>query len=163
MPSLRFKPLLSIRSRVALCLFSARLLRGLERCANSAARRKTDPTAIARQVASFVWAIADEVGIPATQSSSSTKEPQSIAALLLEIVEIAGGGGDVIVDRLIDGNDQCFEFNAQTEQYESPILAAVTDPTTMVRCSELVQRQPPQPIPPPRPSLGSAAGLSSFP
>jgi chaperonin GroEL len=58
---------------------------------------------------------------------------QSLQAPLRQIAQNAGHDGGVVAGRLIDGNDQEFGFNAQTEVYENLVQAGVIDPTLVVR------------------------------
>jgi chaperonin GroEL len=58
---------------------------------------------------------------------------QALQAPLRQIAQNAGHDGGVVAGRLIDGNDQEFGFNAQTEVYENLVQAGVIDPTLVVR------------------------------
>jgi chaperonin GroEL len=58
---------------------------------------------------------------------------RALQAPLRQIAENAGFDGAVVAGRLIDGNDQDFGFNAQTEIYEDLVKAGVIDPTKVVR------------------------------
>jgi len=58
---------------------------------------------------------------------------QALQAPLRQIAQNAGHDGGVVAGKLIDGNDQEFGFNAQTEVYENLVQAGVIDPTLVVR------------------------------
>jgi chaperonin GroEL len=58
---------------------------------------------------------------------------KALQAPLRQIAENAGYDGAVVAGKLIDGNDQTFGFNAQTEVYEDLVQSGVIDPTKVVR------------------------------
>jgi chaperonin GroEL len=58
---------------------------------------------------------------------------QALQAPIRQIAQNAGHDGGVVAGRLIEGNDQEFGFNAQTEVYENLVQAGVIDPTLVVR------------------------------
>ena len=58
---------------------------------------------------------------------------KSLQAPLRQIAENAGHDGAVVAGKLIDGNNQNFGFNAQSETYEDLVHSGVIDPTKVVR------------------------------
>jgi chaperonin GroEL len=58
---------------------------------------------------------------------------KSLQAPLRQIAENAGYDGAVVAGKLVDGKDQNFGFNAQSEKYEDLVQAGVIDPTKVVR------------------------------
>jgi chaperonin GroEL len=58
---------------------------------------------------------------------------KSLQAPLRQIAENAGHDGAVVAGKLIDGNNQNFGFNAQSEKYEDLVQSGVIDPTKVVR------------------------------
>jgi chaperonin GroEL len=58
---------------------------------------------------------------------------RSLQAPIRQIAENAGHDGAVVAGKLIDGKDEQFGFNAQTEVYENLVKAGVIDPTKVVR------------------------------
>ncbi|MFC4594329.1 chaperonin GroEL [Sphingobium tyrosinilyticum] len=58
---------------------------------------------------------------------------KALQAPLWQIAENAGCNGGVVAGRLLDGRDENFGFNAQTERYENLFQSGVIDPTKVVR------------------------------
>ncbi|HYI63585.1 MAG TPA: chaperonin GroEL [Allosphingosinicella sp.] len=58
---------------------------------------------------------------------------RALQSPLRQIAENAGHDGAVVAGKLVDGKDEQFGFNAQTEVYENLVKAGVIDPTKVVR------------------------------
>jgi chaperonin GroEL len=78
-------------------------------------------------------ALADLKGENDDQTRGIDIVRKALQAPLRQIAENAGHDGAVVAGKLIEGKDENFGFNAQTEIYEDLVKAGVIDPTKVVR------------------------------
>jgi len=78
-------------------------------------------------------ALNDLTGVNEDQTRGIDIVRKALQAPLRQIAQNAGHDGAVVAGRLIDGKDENFGFNAQTEEYENLVKSGVIDPTKVVR------------------------------
>lgn len=75
------------------------------------------------------------ISLPDDQGLGANIVRSALEAPLRQIATNAGQEASVVVDKVRNGGDGAFGYNAATDKYEDLISAGVIDPTKVVRCA----------------------------